>query len=557
MMLKRFLCLWHTLRYLRLEQLAHRVFYSLTKSRPGCIGHQPRRAWAVQPVWPAWMSPCLQPNGEWIFLNKRRALKGEDEWNNSKYSKLWLYNLHYFDDVNATGAAERGTSHVALVDCWIKGNPRGHGNGWEPYPVSLRIVNWVKWWSSGLIDAPDAWLTSLADQTHSLSKRLEFHILGNHLFANGKALVFAGVFFQGAQANVWLKKGLQILDREVAEQFLPDGGHFELSPMYHASLLWDVCDLVNLAKGTDLPELTAHKSSWVKVIKNGLEWLQLMSHPDGEISFFNDAAIGIAPNLSQLRAYAGSLDIEAERPSCNLVYPQARYMSDSGYCRVDMSNDCVAVLDLARIGPDYLPGHAHADTLSFELSLFGNRVLVNSGTACYGTSSERLRQRGTAAHNTVVVNNENSSEVWSSFRVARRAYPIGTNVLRETEKIYIQSCHTGYRRLKGRNTHCRSWTAEPNRLTVEDLVQGPFEAAVAYFHLHPDMDVDVSSIDIGKATLKSKNLRRIKVCVEGGRLSIISGNWYPQFGTSFPNVCLKISFESKAIKTVFEWGGLI
>jgi uncharacterized heparinase superfamily protein len=66
----------------------------------------------------------------------------------------------------------------------------------------------------------------------------------------------------------------------------------------------------------------------------------------------------------------------------------------------------VALLDVAPIGPDYLPGHAPADTLSFELSVFGQRLLVNSGTSCYGASLERLRQRATAAHNTVVVDGE-------------------------------------------------------------------------------------------------------------------------------------------------------
>ncbi|MEN9780004.1 MAG: hypothetical protein RL014_1152 [Pseudomonadota bacterium] len=96
--------------------------------------------------------------------------------------------------------------------------------------------------------------------------------------------------------------------------------------------------------------------------------------------------------------------------------------TDSGYVRLD-NGPAVALLDVAPVGPDYLPGHAHADTLSFELSVGAQRVLVNSGTSCYGSSAERLRQRGTAAHNTVVVNGQDSSEVWGGFRVARRPLP--------------------------------------------------------------------------------------------------------------------------------------
>ena len=43
----------------------------------------------------------------------------------------------------------------------------------------------------------------------------------------------------------------------------------------------------------------------------------------------------------------------------------------------------MALLDVARVGPDYLPGHAHADTLSFELSLYDRRTIVNCGISQY------------------------------------------------------------------------------------------------------------------------------------------------------------------------------
>ena len=83
-----------------------------------------------------------------------------------------------------------------------------------------------------------------------------------------------------------------------------------------------------------------------------------------------------------------------------------------------------ASADVGEIGPDYRPGHAHADTLCFELSVFGQRLVVNSGTSEYGLGAERLRQRGTAAHSTVQIDGADSSEVWSGFRVARRARPL-------------------------------------------------------------------------------------------------------------------------------------
>ena len=63
------------------------------------------------------------------------------DWNAAERDKLWLYNLHYFDDLNAAQANQRTVWHRALIDRWIADNPPGQGNGWEPYPTSLRIVN--------------------------------------------------------------------------------------------------------------------------------------------------------------------------------------------------------------------------------------------------------------------------------------------------------------------------------------------------------------------------------------------------------------------------------
>ncbi len=152
--------------------------------------------------------------------------------------------------------------------------------------------------------------------------------------------------------------------------------------MYHASLVWDVCDLLNLARLTGVPELATRVSSWMLVVERGLQWLEAMSHPDMDISFFNDAAFGIAPSLDRLKEYSMILGCE---PHSNrkLSAPCVRHLKESGYVVIFLDGNGKAILDVGRVGPDYQPGHAHADTLSFELSLFGQRVLVNSGTSQY------------------------------------------------------------------------------------------------------------------------------------------------------------------------------
>ena len=131
------------------------------------------------------------------------------------------------------------------------------------------------------------WLDSLVIQTRFLSQNLEYHLLGNHLFKNAKALVFAGLFFKGKEADYWYQLGVSIINRELSEQVLSDGGNFELSPMYHAIFLEDLLDLLNInqAYNRSLPDNLENK------IIQMLDWLKVMSHPDGEIAFFNDSTL--------------------------------------------------------------------------------------------------------------------------------------------------------------------------------------------------------------------------------------------------------------------------
>jgi len=190
------------------------------------------------------------------FLNETRRIV-EKPWGADVPSQLWRYNLHYFDDLNAFDAKARHRWHLEAIEHWILDNPPGSGDAWAPFPTSLRAVNWIKWALGGaVLEAPVA--HSLAMQVRALSQRLEYHLLGNHLFANAKALVFAGLFFKGGEAERWLERGMTILARETPEQILADGGQFERSPMYHALALEDLLDLLNIIGARAAPGSPAH-----------------------------------------------------------------------------------------------------------------------------------------------------------------------------------------------------------------------------------------------------------------------------------------------------------
>ncbi len=472
----------HTIRYLKPVQVYSRVYRPRLRP-PASEPPSPVRVLAGQ--WaPAIERPeCEIGPGRFRLLNQERQI---ETWNDAGIPKLWLYNLHYF---------ARPTCE--MIQKWIAENPAGEGAGWEPYPLSLRICNWIKWSLAGNALPPTA-LESLATQARFLSRRLEYHLLGNHLLANAKALVFAGMFFDGSAAREWLSAGLRILNVQIPEQILADGGHFERSPMYHATILEDLLDLINLGRlrpGT-VPD-------WRGTARRMLGWLQQMTHPDGRIAFFNDAAFGVAPEPAALVRYAERLGIRAARVA----------LGPSGYIRLENRRTAV-LFDAAPIGPDYQPGHAHADTLSFELSVDGRREIVNSGVSTYDRNADRQAQRSTPAHNTATIDGANSSEVWASFRVARRARPLQ---VRTDHATFAEAAHDGYGHLKDPVIHRRRLDLDQAGLRVTDWIEAKREHRVElYFHLHPESMVAI--------VLDPKLMRS-----EGASF------WHPEFNRSEAN----------------------
>lgn len=465
----------------------------------------------------------------------RRVPKGD--WTVPGVCLLWRYNLHYFDDLNAEGAELRRHWHEEAIEDWVGANPPAKGTGWEPYPTSLRVVNWIKYALTGG-RLSDAACMSLAMQVRHLRRRLEYHLLGNHLFANAKALVFAGAWFAGDEADAWLNKGMAILEKEIPEQILPDGGHFERSPMYHALVTEDMLDLINLTRAFPHAVTACWKplvDSWPDTVRRMLRWLDIMRHPDGEIAFFNDAAFGIAPAPAELHRYAYELLGES-----GAGLPHFVHLPDSGYVRV-RCGEAVLIADVAPVGPDYLPGHAHADTLSFELSLFGQRTIVNGGTSRYGLGPERQAERGTAAHSTVTVDGENSSEVWAGFRVARRAKPFDLKLAVSEGEVLVSCAHDGYKRLSGRPVHRRTWCLRKGTLRVEDRVEGTYRSAQARYHLHPSVTAGVEPDDrSGVLKLPSGHA----VVWRSSHSVRIDRSWYaPEFGLRLPTRCLLLEFQ--------------
>jgi uncharacterized heparinase superfamily protein len=531
---------FHTLRYLRPVQVFGRVRFKILRPQADQRAAPPLREPANRPVAPLGAQRSMLGPDRFRLLNIEGACSAPAHWEGEGRSQLWTYHLHYFDDLNAEDAGARRAWHERLIERWIDENPPGVGTGWDPYPTSRRMVNWIKWSLGGNLLWPKA-RHSLAVQARWLSRRIESHLQGNHVFANAKALIYAGLFFAGEEADGWLRHGVSLAQTELAEQVLPDGGHFERSTMYHAAFLEDLLDAMSVLQAFG----RTVDAAWGDTAARMLTWLEAMSHPDGSIAFFNDAAFAASPTPLPLRAYAERLNVALEP-----IGGGVRRLMPSGYISVN-SPPFFLVCDVAPIGPDHLPAHAHADTLSFELSVKGRRVFVNSGTSEYGLGAERQRQRGTAAHCTLVLDGENSSEVWAGFRVARRARARLLDLCEEGSTVTIVGEHDGYRRLPGRNVHRRSWRLDAHELAIEDIVEGHFSSADCHFHLHPQIQVRQS----GESgfQLSDANGVRLDMRFDGAaRVQVADSTWHPEFGVAVPNRCIVARLGGRRLKTLIR-----
>jgi uncharacterized heparinase superfamily protein len=441
---------------------------------------------------------------------------------------LWLFNLHYFGWLEALPADEQRR----LVHDWIaRYRPAGRRAGWLPYPLSLRLRHWWRALLDGgpLAEERAAVLPSVEAQAECLADTLEHHLRGNHLLESAITLKLLAGSLRGSAVPRWGRLADRVLDAELAEQFLLDGGHFERSAMYHALLLHGLLDLVNL-----LPDDDEVRVRLVERVPSLLHFLSGMTHPDGEIALFNDAAFGIAPGPDALFEYAGRLGFAAPA-AASASFPE------TGYHAFRQGGDFL-VVDAGPIGPDYLSTHAHGDIFSFELSLGGRRVVVDAGTSTYAEGPERDWVRSTRAHNTVEVDGVDQCEFFGAFRVGRRGRPKQVVARATPDALCVSGWHDGYRRLRGRPIHRRELLyLREGALLVWDTVAGAADAAVSRVRFAPGVAVALDAADSARIDADGE---RLTLHAFGGSLLLEADHYAKRFGEREP--CLVLALRKSA-----------
>jgi hypothetical protein len=135
---------------------------------------------------------------------------------------------------------------------------------------------------------------------------------------------------------------------------------------------------------------------------------------------------------------------------------------DTGYAvirtpRIWLAFDCGAP------SPPFLPAHAHADALSFQLWVDDSPVVVDPGTYTYEPGADRDWFRGTRAHSTVAVDGD-QFELWGAFRSG----PLPHVELLEASATELVAAVTGRTGVR----HVRRLRLEGRELVVEDRLDG-------------------------------------------------------------------------------------
>ncbi|QDS95815.1 Heparin-sulfate lyase precursor [Roseimaritima multifibrata] len=476
------------------SQISIRAWKAVQRRAPKIRPDRPLEVPGIQPgpmaMPPVFGTTCDSGNelieslagGKLRLLNQSFAF-GESNWDwrlgSVSEDRLWTVTLHYHQWLYelakiATESPEHGPKAKELwgaaMSDWLQNcrldSPGAKPLVWNAYAIATRLswsIRTWQLWHDAKIELPQEllqeWQKSLYQQADHLYRNLEWDLRANHLLRDAVGLAWAANFFVGSRSRQWLAKAQQIAVQQSEEQMLPDGGHFERSPFYHLEVMDDWLTLAILFPAGRVRDQM--RETW----QRAAEYARWLRHPDGCVAQFNDGAtINADQNLIHGEVIGVDVDLSMPRGG--------KHFSDSGVA-VWHGEPWTLFWDVGDVGPNCQPGHAHADTLSLECSFRAQKLFVDPGCYSYDYDRRREYDRATSTHNTVCIDQTDSSEVWHIFRVGRRARPRGIQVSTDQEHFLGQAEHDGYQHLAGRPVHRRIVeVSEEGFLIVTDQVDG-------------------------------------------------------------------------------------
>ena len=451
--------------------------------------------------------PDMLVKNQLTLLNETRPFI---KWNYEDASHLWNFNLHYLEylvalkSLSGEGDIYTQTLNRIITDWYDNGSGEDDSN--QAYTVSLRIINQLL--ISDVVYDKQRLFESIYAQYRFLLNHQEKHLLGNHYFENIKAIVICSVVFD--EEDIYQEYIIKLI-KELREEITSDGLHFELSLMYHKIILEDLIRIALVLKQAKKKEY----GKLVHYVQKMLSALYSLEYGINRTPLFNDAGDNVAKTSDSL--------IIACKRLFHIKPEKHDYIS--GYYKL-YDNAISVIADCGELAPKYMPGHSHCDCLSFELFYNGNPIFVNCGTYQY-QGEKRGFFRSTAAHNTVMINNHEQSELWGEHRAARRI----RQVISKRVKHGVIGKYTNYLN----ETHKRKIVLNNCTFCVLDSTSGS-GIVKSFLHLAPGLSY--------KNGVISGNGLMIRITPVNSNLQIEQSEYAPSFGEKYQIDCLVFQWQN-------------
>ena len=454
--------------------------------------------------------PAAAPRGDearGLAIVAGERLPGAPDWQAGSLDAAAIAALNGFGwlaDLAALGTPAARARARALIGDWLA-QERWHALAWAPETVGRRLAVALGTWSFVVEGESDPlarrWLASLSRQAKHLARALEDGADGLARLEAVGGLVVASIAGLG---RIDPARALERLQRELARQVLPDGGHVERSPAAQADaleLLLDLRDTLVSAGHARAPKLEA-------AIERMAPILRLFRHGDGRLALFNGSGEGDARAIDRLLQRAGA---KAPAPAS---------APEAGFERL-VADRTLVIFDSGAPPPRGLDMRAHAGMLSFELSVGRERVIVNCGAAPAAEPVWAMAARASAAHSTLVVDDTNAAELRREGGMVRRPRRLEATRADSDGAVWAMASHDGYAPNFGLTHRRRLWlSADGADLRGEDtLIGGHKGVFAARFHLHPDVKVSLIQ-NGGAALLRTPSGLAWRFNIGGGRLDL-------------------------------------
>lgn len=349
--------------------------------------------------------------------------------NNPSRDLEWHILLHKFYYAPGLGKAwqESGDARylqqwVQLTDSWIAQTSVDYI---AAEVTGRRVQNWIYAWyyfvdqsATEALDADfhDRFLNSIIDQVQYLCEHLAPS--RNHRTIALTAIFLAAIVFpEMPEASAWLDFSIQEIHRNIQQDLLDDGVQCELSTDYHHLVLKNYLVIRRLARLNEIPM----DASFDQRLNRALDFSLHAHKPDGEVPSFSDGDVrsflmllgwGAELYSRQDLLYAATRGQQGMAPKQrNGRFDSAGYfILRSGWGEgTAYSQERYLMFDCGPLGAG---NHGHLDALHFEAAAFGRSLIVDPGRYTYhekGGINWRVKFRGTAAHNTVLVDGKNQT----------------------------------------------------------------------------------------------------------------------------------------------------